>query len=116
MKDKLLKIKNKNTAKCFLINILNGIDIFKSKENNLLFFKKNDIVYFNYHKYGYTLYYSWCKIHLILETKFKLNHIQINDLIKDVMNNFIKLKVNTIISEEGDTTINNNKFLINEIL
>ena len=96
--DIIQKIQEARSPKYFLWNIIKDTEWYVSEnDSDYLIGKKNNIVYFNYDLKKYILYYSFSKIHQILEEKYHLNDLNINKLVSSMVSEHAKLKVDTSV-------------------
>jgi len=86
----------KDYEKWFL-NQITDLNISRSKHNNILMYKKNNEVLFNYDEDNYTFYYDYDKIYSIFKSKFNLNNQLINILVKSLVEEHLKIRVDTIL-------------------
>jgi hypothetical protein len=97
--DIIQKIQEARSPKYFFWSIIKDINWYKSEyDKNILIGKKYDIVYFNYDLKNYVLYYDFRKIHQILIEKYHLNEQTIKELIKCMVSEHTKLRVDTIFN------------------
>jgi hypothetical protein len=94
--DIIQKIQEARNPKYFFWNIIKDLEWFTSdKYTNFLIGKKDDIIYLNYDKENHILYYDFYKIYKILESKYHLNEVSVNELVSDMVSEHFKLKVDT---------------------
>jgi hypothetical protein len=97
--DIIQKIQEARSPKYFLWQILKETEWFASeKYDRILVGKYNDNIYFNYNIKKYILYYDFHKIYKILNIKYHLNELSVNELVSGMVSEHFKLKVDTTIS------------------
>jgi len=80
----------------WFLNQLIDLNVFKSKNNkNVLIYKKGDDTLFNYNEENKVFYYDYYKIYSVFESKFELNKLLINSIVKGMVEEHLKIKVDT---------------------
>jgi len=74
---------------------LNGLNVYRSKYNNFLIYKKGSSVLFNYNEINYIFYYDYDKIYSIFLLKFDINYQLQKILVKGLVEEHLKIRVNT---------------------
>lgn len=79
----------------FLLDKLDGIVEYVLVDYpNRIFYKKNDIVLFEYHQTIKYLYYSYDYIRVVFLNKFSYNYHDTCSLVEAVVGQHLKLKIN----------------------
>ena len=74
---------------------LTDLKIKKSEEDEyILIYQKDGIILFNYDNKNNNFYYNHHKIDIIFKTKFKLNDLGVKILVKGMVEEYLKIKVN----------------------
>ena len=96
--DIIQKIQEARNPKYFLWQIIKNMEWFASEKiDRWSIGKKDGIVYFDYDTKNHILYYDYFKIYQVLKTKYHLNDLTINELIKGMVSEHFKLRVDTTI-------------------
>jgi len=91
----------KDYEKWFLKKLKN-LTIYKSQiHDDTSIYKENDVALFKYNRKECILHYSYPKIRIVFITKFNLNLIQSNILVKGMVEEHLKIKID-IINVSGE--------------
>jgi hypothetical protein len=93
------QINIEQEVKDFLFDIFNGLTIDLKHNTNYITYKKDDYIYMMYNLKNKCLYYDYWKIYSILKDKYQLKDQEINQLVKDIVYETLKLDADTT----GDT-------------
>ena len=95
--DIIRKIQEAKSPKYFLWQIIKDTEWVATNYNSdILIGEKGDIVYFNYNKKKNILYYNY-EIYQVLETKYHLNRLNVNELVGGMVSEHTKMRVDTTI-------------------
>ncbi len=90
-----LPYKNLSTPELWFKDLLNQMYIYESPQYpNTMFFHINNKIYMEYNKNFKVLNYDYYQIYSVLESKFRLNDYQINELVKSMVEKDKKLEIN----------------------
>jgi hypothetical protein len=90
------KIQDARSPKFFLWNLIKNLKWYASEGiADWLVGKKDGDIYFDYDIKNHTLYYSFDKIYQILSSKFHLNELKANNLIRSMVPEHFNLEVDT---------------------
>jgi hypothetical protein len=100
-----IKIKRlKNPAERFLYETISSLNIYET--DGYIYYEKivnnnENMIYFVYNKTTKEFKCDFVKIWCVLEFKFNLISSEIDELIKKVSENYLKLKNNTTVINDG---------------
>ena len=86
----------------FLFNTFDGLTIDLKYDKNYITYKKDNYIYLIYNLKTKCLYYNYYKIYLVLKEKYSLKEQEINDLVKGIVYETLKLDAETTTELEDN--------------